>query len=429
MSQFSFRACIPTLLILLGIQSIVCVTQAAALEGAEKGAVYDSDPKHLWNRLHAALHVTLDQDETGDTYHQVGLDELDPLPHYHGQHLLQEPAHREVIALLDEFLAEDGEKLIQDAFKRACLQRDLWVLFDWSAGPVWERPNDEKQQMLPERRALQRRLAKIIGRLSLSAEEIKALPDNYAATVDAKTYPAAFDPALEQTPFLPPDLWEPAGPWVLLGDRTEKPLARKHLEFFGGRSVFLVFLRLPEGREQTIKYLETLRAWVNSDRKGELPQFPILTQVVLVRQTLLHSDQGKIAVSPLTESVQLRVYRRIDDEVLFRNKPKPQNQFEFKSRRRDLLAGKPILDAVGGLEAGRAFVLRMGGDIGGGSEHVFATCKSCHRESGIMSVNSYTGFRSNEYRNLVATSRDREESRMVDWKQSQSSWELLRGLK
>lgn len=422
--------CFPLLaaLVLSSTPLPITVTEAGASDEPKAVTIYDPDPKHLWNRLHKALHVTVDPADTGNGFYEVGLGELDPLPHYHSTYLLREPVHREVISLLDEFLAKNGEKLIQDSFKRASLQRDLWVLFDWSADPMWLRLQDKKEQMLPERRALQTRLAKIIKRLALTTEKIKALPDNYAATIAAKTFAARFDPAREKDSFLPPDLWEPEGPWVLLGDREGRPLARTHLQFFGGRSTFLVFLRLPEGRDQTVKYLESLRTWSRSGRKRDVPQFPVMTQVALVRKTLLVNDKGEIVVTPLTESVQLRVFRRIDDEVVFRKKPAPENLFEFKMPRSDLLAGKPVLNAVGDKDGGRAFVLRMGRDIHGGGEHVLATCASCHQGPGILSVNSYTGFRDNDRRDLHATSRDREVNAMVDWKNTQDSLKLLREL-
>jgi hypothetical protein len=41
-------------------------------------------------------------------------------------------SHAAGLAMLDEFLDENGESLIEDPLKRAMLQLDLWALFDWT---------------------------------------------------------------------------------------------------------------------------------------------------------------------------------------------------------------------------------------------------------------------------------------------------------
>src|SRR5262249_36332049 len=139
--------------------------------------LYDDDPAHLWNRLHAALFVRIGGD--GKSY---GEDEVDPLIWPYSRFLLDGPRHRHVLTLLDEFLTKDGDKLIRDPLKRAVLQRDLWAVFDWLADP-YTSPREESDEVTARRRALQVRLAKIIRRLALSAEEIGKLPDNHAAAV------------------------------------------------------------------------------------------------------------------------------------------------------------------------------------------------------------------------------------------------------
>ena len=109
---------------------------------AESSAVtlYDPDPKHLWNRLHQALHVRLT--DLGNPEKEQAL-----LPGNQSSHALELDAclwpnrstylrfgqpHKTALAVLDEFLAIDGEKLVREPTKRALLQRDLWAVFDWT---------------------------------------------------------------------------------------------------------------------------------------------------------------------------------------------------------------------------------------------------------------------------------------------------------
>ena len=290
---------------------------AAPPDGAGM-TLYDPDPKHLWNRLHLALHVRVmvpDGEREPPQYAAQTFDpnDLDPFfwyrhdPYYREHpYLLSGPAYREALALLDEFLDKQGEGLVKDSLKRAILQRDLWTMFDWAADPDWTKL-DEKKQFVNERRELQTRLGRVIPRLALSAKEIEQLPDNYAAAVKAERYPAEFHADRKTAAFLPADLWDPKGSWVLLGDSGGGPLAGGHVQFFGGRSTFMVFVRLPEGRDQTLKYLEQVSDWRKKGAEGDSPQFPPNTAVALARRTVLLDDRGEIRLTPLTEKVQLRI--------------------------------------------------------------------------------------------------------------------------
>src|SRR5215475_11397142 len=68
---------------------------------SEPHAIYDSDPAHLWNRLHRALDVRTARDGV-----EYGRDELDPLLWGETKHLLVGPSHEQAIKLLDEFLSK-----------------------------------------------------------------------------------------------------------------------------------------------------------------------------------------------------------------------------------------------------------------------------------------------------------------------------------
>src|SRR5712692_3729093 len=77
--------------------------------------VYDPDTKHLWNRLHEALCVRLDGEGSahpGDS----GLSLWQQSPYSE-----KGEQYKRVLAVLDEFLAERGDRLITDPRKRALL--------------------------------------------------------------------------------------------------------------------------------------------------------------------------------------------------------------------------------------------------------------------------------------------------------------------
>jgi hypothetical protein len=396
--------------------------------------VYDPDPGHLWNRLHAALLVRLTVERGGrelpadpgnEAFHP---DQLDPLLWPRSRYLLDGPGHDPAVAVLDEFLARDGEKLVRGPLKRALLQRDLWALFDRLADAEG-RVDPEAERLAAPRRALARRLARAIRRLALTAEEIQALPDNYAAAVAARELPEAFDRAAPETPFLPPDLWQPRGPWVLLGDREGDPLAQVHLKFLGGRSVFSVFLRLPGGRDATCEYLGELRGARARDRREDVPQFPDGTQVALARRAVLIDDRGTLTPTRLTETVQFRVFR--NPLAPLATNRHAQEFFEVKLHRPDLLAGKAGgLHGLGPNDGERDFLLFLGHNLREGPSPVLDSCASCHGDSGIHSVLSFTRrpFGAGARAALTAADPGDEGQRGRRWKQEQFSWGLLQGL-
>jgi len=311
-------------------------------------APYAADPDHLWNRLHRALFVRTDRDGKQQTH------TTDPLL-WHGRttqrngvfsfgtlHLLDGESHKSAVEVLDQFLNEHAERLIGDPLTRLVLQHDLWAAFDYVAWYPDEWVYHSRHE--PAAIALRTRLAKVIGRLSLSDNEIKALPDNYALAVKSKQYRIDHDPKNPEQPFLPPDLFDPAGPWVRIHDAgSAEPMAVQHFKGAGGRAVHLILLRLPGGRAVTEKYLEELDP-------GAIKQFPAGTMVAMVRRALTVDRSAKVRVAPLTELVQIRVYRQIPESrsaipgAIFGGQ---QDVYEFVLDRRNLFAGRHGLRAVG----------------------------------------------------------------------------------
>jgi hypothetical protein len=420
--------------------------------------IYDPDPQHLLNRLHRALWVRAGPD--GKDY---GHDRLDPLLWLETRHLLEGKSREQAVAVLDEFLAEHGEKLVDDPLKRAILQRDLWAVFDWTAEPGANTQEAYSRRPRPPRRALQPRLARIIQRLALTPEQIKDLPDNYAAAVASRTFAANHDPDHPDRPFLPPDLFQSDSTWVEVEvDNGSQVTASRHVYDFGARSAFRVFLRFPEGRRATVAYFARLRdfprPWVLTREPGRkqdtlvlnpgLPQFPVGTQAALVRQMLLIDSEGNLATTRVTESVQLRVYRVIDGARADDRRPADpgsQDVYEFTRSRALLFAGK-----AGGLRPlGRndrdfrtqllvlpadEFELQDTSPFGEGRMgQPLQSCLGCHDRPGIYSFRSYTG---GEYPRGPYYLPDLQQGHSADEqgrlsalrKREQYSWGLLQGL-
>jgi len=409
-------------------------------------SIYDSDPSHIWNRLHATFYVRKDLPGT-----ELLPDALDPPLWRHTTYLLAQPSHEKVLRVLDEFLQTHAENLIHDPLKRALLQRDLWAVFDWSVemSPGYEGGYEK------EKRELQVRLADVLRRLALTPEQIASLPDNYAQAVASGKFAKEYDPDHRERAFLPPDLFEPQGPWVELEGRGKLlPVAEQHEAFFSGRSSFLVFLRLPEGRKATFDYLQTL--WnsaastlpssrfsaVDEAPNLDLPQLPAGTQVVLLRQMTLFDNRGKLVAAPLTESIQTRVYRSVSpsnvpavgiDQMIAKS---GQDFYAIRLSRASLFANQ-----AGGLKAAlpdeRDFALFGGSGPDEGSPNhytplsayppVVKACVTCHREVGIQSL-SIRGrlLKPNSLQqDLPAEAfgpRWWQDARVLSWKEGQEDW-------
>ncbi|MCA1602281.1 MAG: hypothetical protein LC776_11770 [Acidobacteria bacterium] len=364
--------------------------------------IYDSHPDHIWNRLYRSLYLRVARD--GREY---GHDELDPLLWGTTKHLLGGPAYREAMNCLDQFLDTRAERLISDPLKRATLQRDLWAVFDWTA----QRSNSPSQEV----RELQFRLAKAIRRLALPAEQIRALPNTYDAAVAAKTFAADYDPSRPEAAFLPPELFQPGGPWVPLSVEGGGLVAPGHVASFSGRSVFQVFICLPQGREATLAYLKRVsefpKPWVRNRRSladvlpnPKLPQFPVSTRLALVRQMAVVDEQGNLTPTGIVESVQIRVHRTIPIEIpegfnTDRNEARASlDVYEFRLSRAKLFAGDS-----GGMRAiardEKEFPLFQShgidlfelqrtehGSIERDLRPVLVSCSICHFRPGIHSV-------------------------------------------
>jgi hypothetical protein len=411
---------------------------AASAAPRPQETVFDRNPQHPWNRLFHLLYSRTTRD--GMVYDQ---ESLEPLFVPESKFLTSGPSHEQALALLDEFLKARADERITHPVKRAVLQRDLWAVFATTVGEArqairvdergqvfatdrLEDPGDAVPEQRARRRQLQKRLVQVMRRIALKPEEIEALPDNLAEAVKAGAFPQAFDPKLPSRAFLPPDLLAPDGSWVPVSNpaRLENALvaAPQHVRFTKGRSVFIVLLRLPEGRRAT-------EAFVRKTADGDLPQFPAGTQTALLRRMLLIDSSGQIRLSPLTESVQLRVFRQMDTGM----------PYELTLQRSALFAGRHGgLRAVGADETSFFDFQTRAGDAFEAPKLrpaavVLRTCTNCHARNdgrgGIHSVQtSYARVVTETRPALVATDLGQEARRTIEWTQKSYTWGLLQGL-
>ena len=261
------------------------------------------------------------------------------------------------------------------------LQRDLWGAFDYLA---WY-PDEwvHRSRYEPAAMKLRSRLAKAIGRLSLTRKELAEISDNYAAAVASGDFALDHDPKEAKQSFLPADLFDPKGNWVRFRDPAIDTAEQKHFQGSGGRAVHLTFLRLPDGRAATQKYLNEV-----SRRTGAEKQFPVGTIAALVRRAIVIGVSGRMQPAPITELVQIRIYRRIpeDPRANFHGDRGEQDVYEFVLDREKLFAGQHGLRAVTQDEPvvsffrneGDPFVAKSRKRLGIG-ETQMQSCIQCHQ--------------------------------------------------
>jgi hypothetical protein len=423
--------------------------------------LYANDREHLWNRLHKALMI-----RQGPDKRFYGEDRLEPLLWNESDHLLKGNTAERCVALLEEFLGNQGESRIDLPLKRAILQRDLWLVANWLHGKASSEAS----------RKLEILLARAIKRLALTREQIGKLPDNYTEAIHAQAFPDRFAPNRPDQSYLPPDLFRVDGPWIGLGD-AKAPTAPRHLLDGSNpftNSTFLIFLKLPGGRGATLRFLKELAALKeplfiangNPNLSGsfpylpqpKIPAWPKGTEIALVRRALLIDSTFRVIASPLTESVQIRVIKvktpeltaEILERVSRRNAHDWHAAFEFQLRRRDLFEGKNgglrDVSAEGDFKTG--FNAHPWDEFARDYEPgEFPTrsqpfkknrdsCITCHNFPGVYSFNSLgqipSSMRDQEEMTRLAVMRvpvirsvAEVERAAMNWKEKQSAWKSL----
>jgi hypothetical protein len=403
-------------------------------------AGYGNGSNHIWDQVFDQFYLRA----TPDGAHYGG-DDLDPPLWPDTNYFLADPARQQTLSTLGKFLATHAEKLIPDPLKRAVFQHDLWPIFDWP----------DERYAPAESNPWRKELANVMSRVSLSPAEIQALPDTYVQAIASKAFPKQYDENRRERGFLPPDLFQSDGPWVCLG-RVGGLAASIHAN---GRSVFLVFLHLPEGRDATLAYLNELRNFpeptiANHDEdymvlrnaggampfvpNPSLPEFPPGTEVALVRQMLVINEQGVLTPTRIVESVQIRVYRAVPSRDGWRAGTFRDfhDVFEFRLSRQKLFSGE-----AGGLRevtaADKGYPQPMSismpidwVEMKVAPQPILRSCAGCHDAPGIHSLLTYSrgpwplGDGSYLPRLYPSSPRD-EEQGTIEWKQQQGSWRRL----
>ena len=400
-------------------------------------APYSADPDHPWNKLHRALFVR----ELGG---RRLIHKTDPLLYRGGTFLFAGESYRQAITALDQFLAKPADPPINDPLKRLFLQRDLWAAFDYAA---WY-PDDWvlKSEYEPGAIAIRVRVAKAMAALRLNERELVALPDNFSLAVKSREYAADYDREHPERPFLPADLFDPKGPWVRFHETSfgAKPMTAKHFDGAGGRAAHIVFLRLPGGRAVTEDYLKNLTPeppLLEHAQRLSAKQFPEGTMVAMVRRALAIDQKTKVRLTPLTELVQIRVYRRIpqEAEANFQGDFGEQDVYEFILDRAKLFAGEPGLQAVGRDDPAEPHFDRSEMSNPFERDNQFAprmpqlkTCIQCHQGPGIYSLISMErGLGKNlkgSRENFRTFAWDVEVNYTVRAKVQQYNWGMLQGM-
>jgi hypothetical protein len=420
-----------------------------SLQASDATPLFHPDPRHVSNRLYQQLHTRKDAESE-----EVGLDALDPLLWGQTTYLLSGKSHARALALLDEFLRTHAERQITDPVKRAILQRDLWAVFEWADQPDY--PNRPHQT---GRRELMARLAPAIRGLAESPDELTQLPDTYALAVQNREFPAAHDSSTSNQAFLPPDLFDPRGPWLCLGAQDHDLAAPAHDLSFTARSVFFVFAHLPGGRDATLAYFNQLAEmktplFVKMQSPGwpqpmnvwnpQVPQFPVGTEFALIRKMVLPDRDGNLHLTPVTESVQIRHYTdvpRVDpmasrDTALARRFQDPS---EIELSRALFFSGQHSgLRAITNQDD--SFLIFPAMSTGHDEfedirirAHAFSPlvqCTGCHLGPGIQSMMSFS-FRGNPNEGpvlsprLAETTPQKESQKVLDWAQTQQKWKDL----
>jgi hypothetical protein len=414
---------------LLSAQSAPPKTEGVKDKAEEQ--LFDPDPEHPWNRLHQVFYVR--SVSRGGFYVHGGLD-APPLGS-HGSYALEGAAYEKAIHTLDAFLNNKDDERVRDPLPRALLQRDLWHVFDTLAEPGLylypEHPrdchDDPKQR---QRRALLKRLGQVIHRLEQPTKQLEALPDNYALAVKSKAFATAFDPEHPRHPYLPTDLrLDGRGDWVAISrwHPNGSTLAALHHQMVTQhRAVFLAFLRLPGGRKAAEAYLKSLPP--ADERNPEtFPALPDGSQAALVRRMLVIDDRGMIQATPLTESVQLRVFP----------KGKEQHFVELTLDRAALLSRRSGLRPVGptevayfgfGVNEARELFDK---ELKPKPEVILSNCVRCHASSSSMLFSIHTfGFQDHTWYAGAAQTDFAAQVRHTMYRKMQSySWGLLQGLR
>ncbi|HVY70093.1 MAG TPA: hypothetical protein VHH73_09200, partial [Verrucomicrobiae bacterium] len=223
--------------------------------------------------------------------------------------------------------------------------------------------------------------------------------------------------------------------------------ANIHFKAFEGRSSFEVRMRHPDGRAAGEAYFRELAAlkkpflyekpepapagFFGGDFFGDgpwlnpaTPLFPTNTIWALVRRAILSDPQGRPVVSPIVESIQMRVYNLIGQD------PAKAQTFVEWELRRGASTGKMgfhLTEPGEGIYPhfmGKGFdpFEQPNGRLREEKKPATLDCFSCHAGPGIYSVLSYT--RAFSLRQYQPPALQATKFATVAWKAADACWAL-----
>jgi len=320
------------------------------------------------NLLRAGIRVSTQAFE----HTEVGDRAIDPL--YPGsldgaaaRMVLRDASYSEFTQALQDALHESGPRaLVRSPVARALMQNDLWAAHDIFFVPFL--PADEKA-FGDRRRVVVDLLARLMRKIALTSEEIKALSDNYSV-------------AMRQ--YSLPDLFHRESGWIEVQWFPD----RQHDRDAGYRRVSRIFLKPSQPPRDVQKFLDARPGQNIADLNG----------VALVMQLLLVDAQGNVRATALTNDIRVLRYDRTSEGVF----KKTAMQVWEVSRR--LLVREP---ESGGLveeeESSPAYAvenyhfannyfetgvgqIRVGPPV---QVRLRTRCAACHRDSNLTQVRTF----------------------------------------
>jgi hypothetical protein len=180
-----------------------------------------------------------------------------------------------------------------------------------------------------------------------------------------------------------------------------------------------------------------MRAYSRLDLKSDCaikpcspPQFPVGTELALLRRAILLDKTGRPVISPVTESVQLRKYLEIPTQFTIDWRGLRQRRAEFQITRRDLSMGKIALRRISDDESQFTVFATHGFDLEGPSV-TLKRCSNCHQGIGVISFTSYSRVQFENKDTFImmhASNEAAEGSAALAYLQKLDSWKLLQRL-
>lgn len=340
------------------------------------------------------------------------------------------PAHElssaDAGALLSRAAGTPGALGLGSPVDRFVLQRSLWAWFDAHARGRTAR------EVAPAAGSA----ADLLKALQLTETEAAALPDPYARAVASGAFRPRFDPARPGEPYLPPDLFTRDGPWVCLGSETDVPLSALHASYFGGRSAFLTFVQVPDGRAAAEALVVNLRRHLQAGPDDPVPPLPAGTQVALVERALALTAGGP-ALTQVVERLEIQVLLHPDRRPPDPNDARAPRYVAFRLDLRRFREG--AADALRPLSAGPAdqepffTIVAAGRGPWDGRVARLNRCASCHLRKHAEAFGFYELMRAGVQvaggrRILQVSTPEAETARAIRWKTAEEGYTALRSL-